>query len=606
VKILKGLLLAILLCAALDTALTRAAHDHRPDGWVLPLQTLAGWAVLAVLVAWPARLTAAWMSTGFTAALVWLSGPVLLHHAVALGLRSRGGLDSLQDYAIPIATLLGLVVLGWLMRRIELGFVKRHAVWSGRIMALVALFLLAPHDGTTGDGAGPRAEAAPNRPNLLLLVWDTTRADHLLSYDYDRQTTPRLAEVGRAGTVFEHSWSASVFTLSSHASMLTGLPPALHGTTLRRQAFVAPTLPEMLREHGYRTGAFVGTSVLRAGAGLARGFDVFDDLVDPPLCDTHLWSMVHDVQAALASKFRALRGNGNPHWFQDFQRPGREALDHALEFIAADESRPWFVMVNLFDVHWPYLPGAESSTRFVRPYDGPLDGYVFRSNDFPRGYRPDASDMAYLSDLYDAELWDLDREVDRFLGELNLPRGDTFVLMTSDHGEAFGEGGSFSHEELHAPQTRVPMLLYAPGLAVEGLRSDEPVSGVDVTPTMLELAGITPPEDLLLAGRSLLAPPSDEPRTIFLQDHDNVDPDADHHEVLRGPYKLMRRRGIDTLHLHASDPLDETDISDAHPQVAAELAASLDALLAAQVRTQGGIDNLDALRALGYVGDTRR
>ena len=120
-KILKGLLLAMLICAALDTAFTRAAHDHRPDDWLLPLQALAGWAALALAVAWPARLTARWMNAGFTAALVWLIGPVLMHHAVALGLRSRGGLDSLQDYAIPISMLLGLLVSAWLMRRIERG-----------------------------------------------------------------------------------------------------------------------------------------------------------------------------------------------------------------------------------------------------------------------------------------------------------------------------------------------------------------------------------------------------------------------------------------------------------------------------------------------------
>lgn len=601
-KILKGLLLAVLICAALDTAFTRAAHDHRADDWVLPLQALAGWTMLAVLVAWPARLSAGWMRAGFTSAIVWLAGPVLLHHAIAPGLRSRGGIDTSQDIAIPIAVLLGLLVFGWLMRRAEHGLVKRHAVWTGRVTALIALFLLAPHDGSSLDEPSTRAVAQPNRPNLLLLVWDTTRADHLRSFGYDRSTTPRLDEVARKSTVFDRAWSASVFTLSSHASMLTGLPPSLHGTTLRHQAFEAHSLAEMLHDAGYRTGAFVGTAVLRAGAGLARGFDVYDDLVDPPLCDTHLWSMVHDVQAALAAKVRSLRGNGNPHWFQDFQRPARAVLDRALEFIGADDGRSWFVMVNLFDVHWPYLPGPEASTNFVRPYDGPLDGYLFRSDDYPRGYRPDSTDMAYLSDLYDAELWELDREVDRFLDELNLPRGDTFVLMTSDHGEGLGEGGSFSHEELHAPQTRVPMLLYAPGLALEGLHTDTPTSGVDVAPTLLELAGVAPPEGLVLAGRSLLAPEPDEPRVIFLQDHDNVDPDADHDAVLRGRFKLLRRRGIDTLHLHLGDPLDEIDVSDHHPQVAAELGALLDALLATQVRAGGGIDNLDALRALGYVG----
>jgi arylsulfatase A-like enzyme len=189
---------------------------------------------------------------------------------------------------------------------------------------------------------------------------------------------------------------------------------------------------------------------------------------------------------------------------------------------------------------------------------------------------------------------------------LNLPRGDTFLVMTADHGEGFGEGGSFSHEQLHGPQTRVPMLLYAPGRAVAGLRSDMHTSGVDVAPTLLDLARITPPEDLVMTGRSLLAPEPEQLRVLFLQDHDNVDPDADHDAVLRGRYKLMRRRGIDTLYLHASDPLDETDLSDTHPQIASELGELLDALLAAQVRTTGHIDNLDALRALGYVGDSSR
>src|SRR5262249_57213838 len=135
------------------------------------------------------------------------------------------------------------------------------------------------------------------------------------------------------------------------------------------------------------------------------GFETFDDLVDPPVCDSQLWQVVHDAQALLAARFPSCAHNGQPHWFQDFERPASEVLDHALDFIRADDGRPWFVLINCYDVHWPYEPDELALSEFARPYGGPLNGFLFRADDYPKGHVPDGADKAHASDLYDAELW---------------------------------------------------------------------------------------------------------------------------------------------------------------------------------------------------------
>jgi arylsulfatase A-like enzyme len=477
--------------------------------------------------------------------------------------------------------------------------------WPGWLLLLGTVLLLPPADALRRRApAGPPATgpSAPG-PNLLLLVWDTTRADRLTPWGHERDTTPNLQRLAADSATWEAAYSASVFTLSSHVSMLTGLPPALHGTSLRRQTVTAPSVARTLRDAGYRTGAFVGTSVLAAGRGLERGFEVYDDLVDPPLCSSTLWALVHDVQVVAAKLVPALRGNGNPNRPQDFQRPAAEVLDAAAAFIARPDPRPWFVMVNLFDVHWPYLPGKDAAALWVRPYDGPVNGYLFRADDFPPGYRPDAADAAHVRDLYDAELWELDRAVDAFLAGVLQRDPQACVLLTSDHGEALGDGDTWSHDELLLPQTRVPLLLRAPG-RVEPGRRPGPVSGVDVAATLLDLAGVEPPPGTPSASRSLLAPP-DPRRVLFLQDLDNLASAKDHSAALRGRLKLKLKDGVATLTDPLADPLDRQDLSAAHPEEAAALRSALETLLAASAAAGDGdaLQNEAALRALGYVGN---
>jgi len=258
-------------------------------------------------------------------------------------------------------------------------------------------------------------------------------------------------------------------------------------------------------------------------------------------------------------------------------------------------------MVNLFDRHWPYLPSKDATALWVRDYAGPVNGYLFRADDYPPGHRPDAADKQHVADLYDAEMWGLDGAVDRFLGQLLDGPAPPDVLLTADHGEALGEGDHWSHDDLLLAQTHVPMLLLAPGRSEPGRRPG-PVSGVDVAATLLDLAGVLTVPDIVPLSQSLLRAPAPG-RVLFEDDLDNLSSAQDAHAAIRGRLRLTRRDGRETLNDALTDPLDEHDLAAAQPQEAAELRRALEALLAAAKAVEDGeLQNQAALSALGYIG----
>ncbi len=617
-----AMLLAALVCAAVDVSLTRIDHAHRAAEWLLPLEAIAGYVVWGLLT-WPAaRLIASWTGSRFVAHLVVMATPVALHSVLRDALRNTALLSeprTLIDVGLVLGTALGALVLCHLVTRRSAQPESLDDTRSnsgavrvlGATLGLGAVVAMAPGVFFEGDATASAAEntaEGERPPNLLLLVWDTTRAQNLTPYGYDRDTTPQLAKLAEGGALFENAFSTTVFTLSSHTSMLTGVAPTTHGTTMTNQWLDHPTIVPLLQRAGYRTGAFVGTKVLRASTNFLEGFDVYDDLVDPPLCDTRLWGMVHDVQAAAAQTFPALNNNGNPHWFETLQRPADDVLANALNFIEDAEAtdQPWFVFINMFDVHWPYLPVNDAQALFVADYGGPMDGFTFRSDDYPDGYQPKAADKSHIVDLYDAEMFDLDRTVDAFLSKLDLGNGETTVLMTSDHGEGFGEDRHgeqlWSHEHLHGPQTRVPFLLYAPGDIEAGQTVDAPVSGVDIAPTLLDFAGLSDTFTWPMLGESLRDLTVTEGRKVYLVDHDNLEPGYDSAAVILGDYKLFDLEGERTLHDIHADRLDITDVSAEHEELRGILDKALDEFLDGSV-TGGEMTNVDTdvLRALGYM-----
>jgi arylsulfatase A-like enzyme len=608
--------LAIVL-AALDVVLLRWAEPWRTSGPGVFFQAYFLWATFGLVALWPARWTLKridarsrrpWLighadARPWVVLVGWMVLPVAAHatlegHASLVGLR---GLSSPTPWLELGGTLvLGLCGLG-LAGRLLGALPGVRAASFGLTLAFGAGFFLRP--------AAARESAAPAspRPNLLLVVLDTCRADKLEPYGQERPLSPGLAELAEESLVFVDSLSASTFTFTSHLSMLTGLHPLTHGAHLldmRVDPERAPTIAERLSTAGYRTGAFVGTDVLAGHTGLRRGFDVYDDAVDPEVCETFAWRFVHALQTLAAKAIPALRFNGRPHWIQDFQRPAADVLARARNWIASGDPRPWFCFVNLYDVHWPYLPEGEGR-EFVRPYDGPVDGFLFRSDRWQPGYHLGPGDVRHVNDLYDGELVDLDREVRAFLDGLALERGGTAVLVTSDHGEGLGEQGTWNHDDVREPQVRVPLILRRPEPEPSNERVSRPASGVDVAPTLLALAGVEVPVGT--EGVDLLGP-GDAGRLRWVDDRDHVSPDEHRIVLYQGRFKLVRfGAGASAryeLYDLDADPTGFTDVQARHPEVFEAMSALLEARTQGASAFPGDSDaSASALQALGYAGD---
>ncbi len=298
--------------------------------------------------------------------------------------------------------------------------------------------------------------------NVLIVTSDTTRADHLGCYGYDRVETPVIDRLAREGVLCETAITPSPSTLPAHCSLLTGLYPAHHGVRANgtfRLEEDATTLAERLRARGYATGAVVSAAVLDSRYGLDQGFDAYDD------------------DLTRGRKFSA-------HMFRE--RPAELTNEPAIAWLRTHAPQKFFLWVHYFDAHAVYLPPEPFLSR-------------------------------YRDHLYDGELAYVDSQMGALLGELERlgVRDRTLVIYASDHGEGLGEHGELTHSLLIYDSTlHVPLIFNAPSRLPPGsIRSQ--VSLVDVVPTTLALLGEPVPAGL--DGVSLCEPPPAEPRPVSIE-----------------------------------------------------------------------------------------
>lgn len=324
--------------------------------------------------------------------------------------------------------------------------------------------------------AAGRGPTAP--PNLLVLLLDTLRADRLGCYGWERARTPTLDALATRGVRFADATSAAPWTLPAHASLFTSSYASQHGLWAadHRLPDAALTIAEVLREHGYRTGAFTGGGYVGTAQGFGQGFDLFYESMDDP-----------------GDTFDRLRS-----WVE-----------------VADA--PWFAFVQTYLVHSPYDPPLEHRD-LVRPYEGALGARVNPvRHDWGR-HGPNTlsgEDVRYVSDLYDAEIAALDQRLGALLAELEAQGAleNTLILVTSDHGDEFADHGHFEHGySLYQEMLHVPLIAVLPGHFEGGLVAAHPVHLVDVAPTLAALAGAAVPE--LWAGQQLSVTAADE-RVLF-------------------------------------------------------------------------------------------
>jgi arylsulfatase A-like enzyme len=457
--------LGIGLCLAMFTRLW-----PRRGGW-LSLRLIGAGATLPVLkVVGPQIYTEAWVLLG-------------------LGIAAR---------LAPALERQGTALRRWLIGSLP--------VLLGVVLLLAASVFGSDHLKRRREAARPLPPAGS--PNVLLIVLDTVRADHLSLHGYQRPTSPTLDRLARRGIRFDEARATAPWTLPSHASMFTGRWPrelAVKWLTPLQGNF--PTLAEYLGAHGYATAGFVANHYCSYDTGLDRGFTHYEDylleqlspfrtagMVDLTLntladmgvaLSRHLdaWPL-RPLQAAVLRRLlaRDRKGAGSVNrefldWLEQRQQPGR----------------PFFVFLNYFDAHTPYvLPTGAAYRVGPRPRTQADLQVLERWAELdklrlPQPYRTLARDsydncLSYL----DARLGDLFDELER---RSLLDR--TLVIITSDHGEELGDHDLFDHgESLYRPEIHVPLLIVLPSHNPSGRIVSETVSLRDLPATVADLVGL--------------------------------------------------------------------------------------------------------------------
>ena len=484
-------------------------------------------------------------------------------------------------------------------------------------LALLPLALLVAGSIPCLNGCGQRR--GDRRPSIVLIVIDTLRADAVSSYGSVEGTTPTLDALAREGQLYEHARAPAPWTLPSHASLLTGLGVETHRVGMPARVALPdeiPTLAERLRDAGYQTAAFSENMLVSDSFSLLQGFEARAASHVEKLDRTEGMTMdlIVDVDAAREAQ----------RWIG-----------------ARDRTRPFFLFVNIFDTHSP------SEVREENPWvpPGSTRRDMLSRSEHPNwllcGALPSPHELAVLHGLYLGDVHAADAKIARILESLSAQDADDsiFTIVTSDHVELFGEGRLLGHEfSLREPALRVPLIVRPPG-GRQPVRIAEPVSLLDLAPSILDWVGLpVPPE---WPGRPLPsgARESDERARSLLSAYRDAYPStlgmgqgglgrrskalprakcdgADRVfgnmvSLLRYPFKLQWfERYPPQLYDLSWDPEEKSDVAAHHPELVARLAEQAAGFAAVATRdspaesgagAEPSEDAIRALRELGYI-----
>lgn len=409
------------------------------------------------------------------------------------------------------------------------------------------------------------SESAVEKPNVILLTLDTTRADHLACYGYSRVKTPNLDSLARRGVLFEQAAATSPLTLPSHCSILTGMYPTYHGVRINGNTALneqQKTIAEVFSAQGYQCGAFIGAFVLDGRWGLKQGFQHYDDQFD-------------------LKKYKHLDLGA-------VQRPGNEVMDVALDWLEEKKNSPFFAWIHLYDPHTPYEP--------PEPY---------RSEYGPKG----------PTGLYDGEIAFMDEQIGRCLSwlENNGLDESTILILVGDHGEGLGSHGEGTHGYfIYDYAVHVPLIIVTPFEDLRGARVSSQVGIVDIFPTLMEIAVVTPHAET--HGRSLLPlmfrPQKEVDGFAYAE---SMSPNIQFgwssiHSLRTTQYKYIDAPKAELYDL-TLDSDEQTNLLQEYPDIAREMKDTLDLLM--EETSQGAPtpqaanldkETIERLSALGYIG----
>ncbi len=459
-------------------------------------------------------------------------------------------------------------------------------VAAAAIFAVTHASLKAGKTSKPGPAAAP-AVAAAKRPNILWIVMDTARADALSCYGYSRKTTPRIDALAAEGVLYERAIAPAPWTLPSHAAMFTGLLARACDTSAERQFLDDrfTTVAEVLAQHGYRTFGYSNNRYVAAKHNLAQGFEEFRAFAYGRTWRRNLLANQFHERLRLADYGARETNQVVRRWIRQCRAAGK----------------PFFVFINYMEVHNDY--GVTPEYRRWLP-EGVTAEQALRVNQniwaySAGGVKMSQDDWRILRALYDGDATYLDARIGELAGFLRAQGilDDTLLIITSDHGEHFGEHGLGGHDfSLYDELVRVPLVIRYPAAFTPGRREASLVSLIDLFPTILEVAGIDWDGKGQLQGRSLLADAPPDGRGAVSENamplhvlHHVLDQHApcDAARFLRrlksihaGDFKyIWASDGKDELYNVRGDPKERNDLIGQMPQKAAELKRQLEARL---------------------------
>jgi arylsulfatase A-like enzyme len=462
--------------------------------------------------------------------------------------------------------------------------------------------------------ATPPTPAASEGPNVLIVVWDTVRADRMSLYGHDRPTTPKLEAFAEEATVYEQATAPGMWTLPSHASMFTGLRGTTHGATAswRWLDHRFETLAETLGQAGYQSIALSSNLIASPMTNLTQGFDVVRTtfpqnnpravpkaFTDAAKKATQSKLVARDASTEISPAFG---GQQDDKWGKSVFKDAAPVM-HAELMRFLDQRRqqgPWFAYINMMEAHSPRIPSMSARQRLLTDEQIELglttDASLFALNEYivgKRDYTPE--ELEAIAGVYDASILDLDDATGALFDDLEQ-RGvldDTLVIVVADHGEALGEHQRFEHRwSVFEQLLHVPLVVRYPKRFEPG-RVEQRVSTADVYATVLDVAGVAPPAELetsrSLAGRATFEPfvftQMLDPFASQLASMKKAYPDLDtspwertYCAVYEGAHKLIHASdGHHMLFDVGADPAESHDLIETEAERAARLTEALGA-----------------------------
>lgn len=408
----------------------------------------------------------------------------------------------------------------------------------------------------------PSTGAAPGR-NVLLIGVDTLRADHMSAFGYERDTTPNLKALADVGVRFTQCRAQAPWTLPSFSSTLTSLYPSVHNAGRGGHDVWTPidpttvSLAEALSRVGYETAGLVANFLISPRYGLDQGFESYETRFG-------FESATNDVESV-------------------------------AEFVTTHTATPWFFFWHIMDPHLPYTTPADVREKFTEPdYDGQFQRgrspeVPFQVLDPRPGRRwfahegppppPDLTeaDARFVSDYYDAEIFEVDAAIGRLFDALKESGqwDRTVIAFVADHGEGLGDHDHYHHGyTLFDDQVHIPLLLRVPGRH-EGRVIERPVGAIDLAPTLLGALDLPVPASFMGVDRLAEGAPADD---AFFLEYPTYDSSAQK-AWIRGRFKYLHDPVFHTEALYdlVADPGERTNLVAQHPEVVREARAALDA-----------------------------